>query len=237
MEDKKMNLFKTYLNDWTLFEKVWLLIFTLINLYLFFVWQDTIIGLITSLTGMICVVLVAKGKISNYYFGIINVILYAYIAYNSRYYGEVMLNVFYFLPVQFVGIYYWVKHRDKDKSKDDVKVSNLTFKEKILWGFLSFVGVLVYGFILRILGGNLPFVDSISTVLSIIAMVLMIKRVTEQWILWIVVDIVSVYMWFYVLFQGGNDVSMLVMWSAYLVNAIYGYYNWKKMENKQHGKK
>lgn len=227
---------KNYFKDWTLFEKSWLLIFTLINIYLFFAWKDTPVGLIASLTGMLCVVLVAKGKISNYYFGIINVMLYAYIAFNSKYYGEVMLNILYFLPMQIIGIYYWKKNTNRQKTKDDVRVKHLKPNEKLLWAILSILGVYLYGLILQYLGGNLPFIDSSSTVLSVIAMILMVKRVSEQWILWIIIDIVSIYMWFHVLLEGGNDISMLVMWTAYLVNAIYGYYNWKKMEKKQNGK-
>ncbi len=227
---------KDYLSGWSIFEKLWLAIFTLVNIYLFFAWHDTIIGLTASLTGMLCVVLVAKGKISNYYFGLVNVLLYAYIAFQSRYYGEVMLNVLYFFPVQFIGIYYWKKHSNKTEGKDDVKVKSLTSKERLVWAVLSVIGVLGYGLFLKYLGGTLPFVDSASTVLSIIAMVLMVKRVTEKWILWIVIDIVSVYMWFYILAKGGNDISMLIMWSAYLVNAVYGYLNWRKMENVQNGK-
>jgi nicotinamide mononucleotide transporter len=221
-----------YFKDWNLFEKSWLLIFTLINLYLFFVWHDTLLGLVASLTGMICVVLVAKGKISNYYFGIVNVIAYAYISYQSRYYGEVMLNLFYFLPMQFVGLYFWRKNINKEKSNDDVLINKLSGKEKLLWLVVSILGVFNYGVFLLYLGGTLPFVDSASTILSIIAMILMVRRVVEQWILWIVIDLISIFMWFYILTQGGNEISMLVMWSAFLVNAIYGYYNWKKMEVK-----
>jgi nicotinamide mononucleotide transporter len=227
---------KKYFKEWTTFEKLWLLIFTIVNVYLFFSWGDTIIGLITSLTGMLCVVLVAKGKISNYYFGIVNVILYAFIAFQSQYYGEVMLNALYFLPMQFIGLYFWRRNRDKKKSKDSVKVKNLGIKERLIWLLLSVFGVFFYGLFLRYLGGTLPFIDSTSTVLSVIAMILMVKRVSEQWILWIAIDVVSIYMWFYILAQGGNDISMLVMWSAFLVNAIYGYYNWRKMSKKQNGK-
>ncbi|MBU4501779.1 MAG: nicotinamide riboside transporter PnuC [Nanoarchaeota archaeon] len=227
---------KNYFKDWNLFEKSWLLIFSIINIYLFFAWSDTLIGLTASLTGMICVVLVAKGKISNYYFGIINVILYAYIAYQSKYYGEVMLNGFYFLPMQFIGLYYWKKHRNKNKSKDDVKIKLLSFTQRFGWLTISVLGVFFYGLFLKYLGGTLPFVDSTSTILSVIAMILMVKRVLEQWILWIAIDVVSIYMWFYILTQGGNEISMLIMWSAYLVNAVYGFYNWSKMAKNDHRK-
>jgi len=220
---------KNYFKDWNLFEKSWLLIFSLVNIYLFFAWNDTILGLLASLTGMICVVLVAKGKISNYYFGIVNVVLYAYVSFQNKYYGEVMLNLFYFFPMQFIGLYFWRKHANRKKTADDVKIKFLSLNERLGWSLISAFGVFFYGLVLRYLGGTLPFVDSASTVLSVVAMILMVKRVTEQWILWITIDVVSIYMWFYILAQGGNEISMLIMWSAYLVNAVYGFYNWNKI--------
>lgn len=55
---------KNYFKDWNLSEKIWLFTFTAVNLYLFFAWHDTWIGLTASITGMLCVVLTAKGKIS-----------------------------------------------------------------------------------------------------------------------------------------------------------------------------
>jgi len=62
-----MGNLKNYFKEWNTFEKTWLIVFTLINIYLFYVWQDTLIGLIASLTGMACVVLTAKGRITQYY--------------------------------------------------------------------------------------------------------------------------------------------------------------------------
>jgi len=223
---------KSFFKDWTLFQKVWLLTFTIINIYLYFAWKDTTIGLFASLTGMMCVVLTAKGKISSYYFGLINVILYAYIAYQSKYYGEVMLNALYFLPMQFVGWYMWSKYKDEDKTSDDVVVSSLSNKERITWLIISIVGVIAYGLVLKVIKGSLPFVDATSTVLSVIAMILLVKRVSEQWLLWIIVDVVSVIMWVVAAIKGAGQASMIVMWSAFLVNAIYGYYNWKQLEKK-----
>jgi nicotinamide riboside transporter PnuC len=86
-----------YFVDWTLYEKIWLSAFTLITIGLFFAWHDTWIGLVASLSGMLCVVLAAKGKISNYYIGIINILFYSYAAYLNKYYGEVQLNMLFLI--------------------------------------------------------------------------------------------------------------------------------------------
>lgn len=217
-----------YFNDWTLFEKIWLVVFTVLVVGLSLYWQDTVMGVMCSLTGIWCVVLVAKGRIANYWVGIVNVVLYAIISYGYKYYGEVMLNAFYFLPMQFIGAYIWIKNK-KPNSKGVVVIKSLSNNKRVLWSVVSIVGVIVYGTFLKSIGGAMPYIDAMSTVLSVIAMLLMAFRFFEQWVLWIVVDVVTVILWFVVMANGGNDVSILLMWVAYLVNAVYGLHNWVKM--------
>ena len=223
-----MELIKGYFKDWTLFEKIWLFIFTFAVIGLSIYWQDTLMGVICSLTGIWCVVLVAKGRISNYWVGIVNVILYAIISYGQKYYGEVMLNAIYFLPMQFIGAYIWIKNK-KPNTKDSIIIKKLSNKYRIVWSIVSIVGVVGYGAFLKSLGGQMPYIDAMSTVVSIIAMLLMAYRFLEQWVLWVIVDVVTVIMWLVVLAKGGTDISILLMWIAYLINAVYGLYNWNKM--------
>lgn len=226
------NKIKNYFNDWTLFEKAWLGVFTLVILALSIYWQDTIMGITCSLTGIWCVVLVSKGRISNYWVGIINVVLYAIIAYGQKYYGEVMLNAFYFLPMQCIGIYVWVKNKDK-KLVDRVKVKVMSNTNRIITLGLSAFFVVCYAGVLKAMGGNAPFIDSMSTVLSVIAMLLMVYRYAEQWVLWIVVDFASITLWIIALVNGTGSVAVLIMWIAYTINACYGLYNWLKMYKEQ----
>jgi nicotinamide mononucleotide transporter len=62
----------------------------------------------------------------------------------------------------------------------------------------------------------------------------MLKRFAEQWAVWIAVNILSIILWVSALLAtGGNDWTMLVMWSAFLVNSVYGYVNWVKMSKQQ----
>lgn len=225
------------MNDWTNFEKLWLLSFTIINIYLFFAWDDTILGLVTSITGMLCVVLVAKGKVSNFYFGIIQTGTYAYISYGYGLYGEVMLNGLFYFPLQFIGIYLWNRNRADNVVKgEDIRINSLTKKGWFIT-LLSFTAIFVlYAFLLKKLGGSIVWIDSATTTLSVIAQLLMLKRYTEQWLFWIAVNVLSIVLWVKALIlQAGNDVSMLVMWSAFLINSIYGYYNWSKLYKRQKG--
>ncbi|MFB6163417.1 MAG: nicotinamide riboside transporter PnuC [Halococcoides sp.] len=215
------------LETWTTFEQIWLAVFSAITIALYVAWDDSLLGLIASLTGMITVVLVARGVISNYYFGIVNVVAYGFIAFQSQYYGEVMLNWGFFLPAQFVGLYLWSKNMGADGF---VETSGLRWGQRLLWGLGSTAAIGGYGLFLQWLHGNLPFFDATSTVLSVIAQVLMIKRAPEQWAVWIVIDVVSIYMWSSRVLTTGQGATMVVMWSAYLVNACYGWYNWRRMD-------
>ncbi|HLC78075.1 MAG TPA: nicotinamide riboside transporter PnuC [Candidatus Nanoarchaeia archaeon] len=226
---------REYLREWTTFERVWLFSFTAINIYLFFAWGDTWIGLTASISGMLCVVLTAKGKISSFYWGLINIFAYSYVAWQSKYYGDVGLNMLYFLPMAFVGIYFWKKNYKKINICERVIVRSMTWKQKAWVLVASLVALYILGMLLRAVSGTLPFIDSTTTIFSIVATILLTKRYSDQWFYWIMVDIWSIVMWLYIFMRDGNQVSMLVMWSAFLVNAVYGYYNWRKMEKAQKG--
>ena len=220
-----MKIFK----DWNLFEKSWLIIFTLINVAVLIYSKEGILGFTASVTGMLSVILVAKGKISNYYFGIINVVIYGFISYNSKYYGEAMLNILYFLPMQIIGFMMWRRNNVNIDESKEVKAERMTVKEIILWSVLSGIAVVVYGIILKKLNNTLPMADSFTTVLSVTAMILMVKRYIEQWIVWIMIDIVAIYMWLFI----KSDYNITIMWIAYLVNAVYGLYNWAKLYRRE----
>lgn len=110
----------------------------------------------------------------------------------------------------------------------EVEKREMKRKGKILLGLCVAGATIVYGFVLKILGGSLPFIDALSTVVSVIAMIISIKMYAEQWILWIVVDVVTVIMWAIAFAQGNDSIATLLMWIAYLGNAVVMYVKWIK---------
>ena len=92
-----MKRFKAFIKDeisgWKGIEIFWLLFANIALLMISLILGDTAIGILASLTGVTCVILCGKGKLSNYIFGTVNVLLYAYVAWKARYYGDVMLNL------------------------------------------------------------------------------------------------------------------------------------------------
>ena len=101
---------KEELKGWKLWEVLWLITACGIILGLSIYWKDTPMGIISATTGVACVVCTGKGKLSAYPLGAVNVLLYAIISWKAKYYGEVMLNLLYYFPMEFYGLYVWKKH-------------------------------------------------------------------------------------------------------------------------------
>lgn len=226
MREKMQKYVKSELTGWKKMEVAWLAIASAVILALSIYWKDSMIGIMSALTGVWCVILTGKGKRSSFIFGTVNVLFYAYIAFGAKYYGEVMLNLIYYFPMNFVGWFAWNKHMNEENG--EVIKSSLPRKKGIILYVCTAVAIFLYGLVLRALNGNLPFVDSMSTVVSVVAQILSVKRLTEQWVLWIVVDVVTVIMWAVNFANGGESIATLLMWSIYLLNAIIMYIRWKR---------
>ncbi len=182
-------------------------------------WWYNLISSIAAITGIFCVVLCAAGRKAQYYWGFANIIGYIIVSWVSRLYGEVMLNALYYLPSQFVGLYLWKKHAAQEEGYVQCRKLSAGWTAVLLAA--SALGIWGYKFILQALGGNVAWLDSTSTVISVVANALMVLRFREQWLLWIIVDAVTVVMWFLT-----GDYIMTAMWAFYLLNAIYGFWNW-----------
>lgn len=185
-----------------------------------------LVGTVTAVSGVLCVVLVAKGSIWNYLFGLINVSLYAYVSFKATAYGDAALNALYYLPMQFVGFFAWQKR----VKGDQVKARRLTMKQRLLLAAVCAAAVVAVGFVLQACGAGQPFKDSATTVLSVIAQILMAMAFMEQWVLWILTNVISVVMWLIFASNGEpHAVLMVIMWSFYLLNSINGLKVWMKL--------
>lgn len=223
------NFIKEELSGWKKSEVIWLVLACTIITCLSVYWGDSLMGIISATTGVACVVCTGKGKLSAYIFGLINCVLYAIIAYKAKYYGETMLNIFYYVPMQFIGFYTWSKHMNKETHEvSKIKMSWFKRVETII---SIIILTFLYGCVLYRLGDSMPFVDSFTTVSSVIAMLISVYMYAEQWWIWIAVDVFSVYMWWCNFTQGNDNLSTLLMWMVYLINAIIMTIKWEKEAN------
>lgn len=220
---------------WTKFEACWLIFFLAIQIAIFIYEPDSWLGTIAAITGILCVVFVGKGKISNYFFGLISVSLYAYISYSFKLYGEMMLNLLVYVPVQFIGFYMWRQHMAIKDTKshqqiEEVIAKALTAKQWLIVVVVAAIGTCAYIELLHYLGSSLPYLDGVTVVVSIVAQILMILRYREQWALWILVNVLTITLWVVLYFQNGEtSLPLLTMYVMYFCNSLYGYYNWTKL--------
>lgn len=217
---------KNELSGWKKIEVFWLVLACSVITGLSVYWGDTLMGIISSTTGVACVVCTGKGKLSAYVFGLINSVLYAIIAYKSHLYGETMLNALYYVPMQFVGFYVWGKNINSETH--EVSKRHMKNKGRLIL-LLSIIAVTyVYGLVLNYIGDAMPFVDSFTTVSSVVAMIVSVKMFAEQWWIWVAVDIFSVYMWWCDFRSGSDNMATLLMWIVYLGNAIIMLIKWER---------
>lgn len=213
---------------YTVFEKLFLISMLVLQIVVFIISPDTIIGIISGISGVISVVLCAKGKISFYYVGFVQTISYLYLAWTNKLYGEVIENIFYLVTMVW-GIFLWKKNMQKnDDGTSDVKAKKFTNLQWALSIILTIVSTFFVGMWLDSIGSNEAYLDAATNVMSIFAQLLMIWRFREQWIWWIVIDVICVVMWARI----GNW-SMVAMYISWIINAAYGWYNWSKLNKMQ----
>lgn len=104
----------------------------------------------------------------------------------------------------------------------------MDMKGRLLLLIVMIAATYVYGLFLRSIGDAMPFVDSFTTVSSVIAMIISVKMFAEQWWIWVAVDVFSVYMWWCNFKTGGDNMATLLMWTVYLGNAIIMLVKWEK---------
>lgn len=225
-----MELLKSELKGWKRWEVSWLFFATLVITVLSVYWGDSIMGIISATTGVICVVCTGKGKLSAYIFGLVNCVLYAIISYKAHLYGETMLNAIYYIPMQFVGFYVWSKHMNSETN--EVTKRHMKNIHRVILVVAIIVSTYGYGLFLRYLGDAMPFVDAFTTVSSVVAMIISVKMFAEQWWIWVAVDIFSVYMWWCNFSAGNDNMATLLMWVVYLGNAIIMLFKWEREARK-----
>ena len=241
----------TDIKSFTVFERLWVFLFGFASIIFSFfdlrtvqwwspeqstTWQSFIFltSGIASFSGVLCVVLVAKRKFSNFFWGVINCVMYGLFSISFGYVGNFQLNILFFLPLQFLGVLQWKGHLT---STTVVKNKKLTLK---YWLFtLLFGGLLCLALFYEIrelavaLTGSYVFddyplarsLDAITTSLSVCAQILLSFRYSEQWYFWIVINILQIAMFS---LPETLNINILIMWILFLLNSFYGLRMWLK---------
>ena len=209
-----------------LFEKVFFPFEILLIIAISIILNDDKIALISAIAGISYTILAGKGKISCYFIGLCGTFCYCYIAYKNGFYGNLALYGLYFFPMQVIGIFKWAKKLNKQTG--EVIKTCLTKKERIMYFSLLSLATIIFGSILNSLGGKTPFIDSTTTLFSILGQILTVKRCIEQWYVWFVVNLLTLFMWIIAYMNGSNCLATIIMWATYVFLSLYFLKKWQK---------
>lgn len=219
---KKINniLYSEFIEGRNINEHLFMLIGIFLQLIAWYITKDSLISLISGVTGIISVILCSQRKISFYFFGFIQLGTYMYLAWQQRFYGELIENVFYIITM-LIGIVVWLKnYNTEEQIVESKRLSDRLFY--IICSIMVFICIL-FGYYMKYFTDNTqPFMDSFSTVPAFIAQTLLMLRYREQWIFWIIIDVVSIFMWMF-----ADNWIMVIQFIFWTMNCIYGYRKWK----------
>jgi nicotinamide mononucleotide transporter len=157
--------------------------------------------------------------------GLVSTFIYAYLLWQWSLLGDSMINVYYFV-MSIYGWYHWTR---KKGDVAEFPISLMTSKEKII-GIFIFVATLIFVILVYLYFNKFTtwysYVDTLLTALFFVSMWLMAKRKIENWIFWIVGDLLSIPLYFA---KGYTFTSF--QYIVFTIIAVYGYLEWKKILN------
>ncbi len=165
--------------------------------------------------------LLVRADVRNFPVGVVSVLLYAWVFWKSALYANLALQLAYYLPFQFIGWWTWL--RTGPQHDDDLPVRRLSWHRNALWAALTVAGSLALGFVLQHhTEGHAPFLDAGTTVASLVGQYFLTRKWLENWIYWIVVDVVYAF-W---LFPDQHLWASALLYVVLLVLACIGYARW-----------
>ena len=223
---KIREILKNELEGWGKLE-FWFFIVSLITVSVCsLVKGDEILSVIAAVCGIIYTFSAGKGKIYCYLFGILSTTACGYIALRVSLFGTGALYFLYYLPMEIWGFFSWKKHLKKDSN--EIVKTKLSKKELMVFSSSLVIISLVCIYIFIKMQDSNPAADALVLVLSIGAMLMTVKRCIEQWALWTIVNLLSVWLWFEVFFSGERTFSLFIIRIIYFILGIYFFYKWKK---------
>ena len=221
-------LYHQLFDDWKRFEVIYIAILLILQILAYAIAPDSLIGMVSGLVGVICLVYGMKGRKITFIFGIIQCLAMTYIAWESKAYGSFLMDIFYVIS-QPIGWFMWGQDEAIRSFRKETR-NYLFIGAFVAWG--------IGWFVLAMVGGQLPYFDSINLVISMIAQVLYIFKFKENWSLWIVVNIANVLYWVILIAQfmtGQTDIgtlggclSQVALQLALLFNQIYANKVWSE---------
>ncbi|MBL4663349.1 MAG: nicotinamide mononucleotide transporter [Flavobacteriaceae bacterium] len=183
---------------------------------------DIVLEIVAVIFGLLSVWFSKENKVLVFPTGMISTVIFVYLLLKWTLLGDMMINGYYFI-MSVYGWYIWTRKVD---STHVTPISKTTKKEKIYSALIFLVTLVFVYFVYKSFdkwNNWTAIVDTITTAIFFVGMWLMAKRKVENWIYWIIGDIISVPLYFY---KGFTFTSLQYL--IFTIIAIYGYIAWKK---------
>jgi len=189
----------------------------------FFSWFiDHYIELLGTIFGLLYIFFSIKQNIWCWPIGLISSVIYVSVFFNAKFYADMGLQLYYVF-ISIYGWYYWI-YGGKSTSKNQLEVTTTGLKLGFLL-FLVNLGLFLFiSFVLvNFTDSEIPYWDALTTAASIVATWMLAQKKIEHWILWIIVDTVSLGLYIY-----KELYATVILFAVYTVLAFFGYLEWKK---------
>jgi nicotinamide mononucleotide transporter len=182
---------------------------------------DNYIEILATITGLIYLIYSVKGKILLWFFGIVTSALYVYVFYQSKIYADMGINIYYVI----ISIYGWLHWSFAGNSKEKVlPVSKMNLKQGLILLAATLVIFIIIAYILKnFTDSNVAFWDAFITAASISATWMLARKIMEHWLVWVVIDAVSIGLYIY-----KGLYPTVILFAVYTSLAVLGYYEWQK---------
>ena len=175
---------------------------------------------VASVLGVMNIVLLVRRSIWNYPFGIAMVTLYCVVFFQARLFSDALLQVFFFV-IQIYGWWVWYHARDGEGL---VKVELMSTRSRLIWAMVIVLATVAEGWYLaNYTTDSAPWMDANTTAMSVVAQYLLSIRKIENWVLWIVTDVVQIGLYYW---KGLYPTTGLYM--LFLVLSSVGLYEWQR---------
>jgi nicotinamide mononucleotide transporter len=186
---------------------------------------EIILEITAVIFGLLSVWYAKKDTILVFPTGLINTSIYVFLLWKWSLLGDMMINGYYFV-MSIYGWYYWTRKKDNEVAYPISKISKKEKKRSILIFIITVIFVIVVYLIFNKFTNWMSYVDTFITGIFFVGMWLMAKRKIENWIFWILGDLLSIPLYFA---KGYTFTS--IQYVLFTIIAIFGYLQWKKILN------
>lgn len=193
---------------------------------------DGYLTLVASLVGATSLIYCAKGNPIGQVLMIIFGALYGIISYSFAYFGEMITYLGMTVPMAIVALVTWLKNPYKN-NKSEVTVNKISKQEIVFMLCLSVLVTIIFYFILKALGTANLLPSTVSVTTSFIAAYLTFRRSPYFAFVYALNDVVLIVLWVLASIRDMSYVSTVVCFIIFLLNDLYGFISWKRMQRRQ----